>query len=56
MLACLSANQECSASYKDIAILEDVTKDNIDEGKTVDYFKWLVKSLPDPKPQFGRSW
>lgn len=42
-----------SRHYNDIAILEDVVKDNIDEGKSIHYFKWLAKHLPDPKPQFG---
>lgn len=42
-----------SEMHDDIAILEDVFKDNIDEGKSIEYFRWAVKTLPDPKPQFS---
>lgn len=44
----------CSKLYGDIVILEDVVKDNIDEGKSIEYFKWLANNLPDPKPKFGK--
>lgn len=39
--------------YDDIVILEEVVKDNIDEGKSIEYFKWVARNLPDPKPKFG---
>ena len=42
-----------SKLHNDIVILEEVVKDNIDEGKSIEYFKWMTRSLPDPKPQFG---
>jgi len=38
--------------YDDIAILENVSVDNINEGKSVEYIRWLANELPDPKPQF----
>lgn len=41
--------------YHDIVILEEVVKDNIDEGKSIEYFRWLARKLPDPKPKFGKS-
>ena len=43
-----------SLFYDDIVILEDVVKDNIDEGKSAVFFRWVVENLPDPKPQFGK--
>ena len=43
-----------SKLHNDIVILQEVVKDNIDEGKSIEYFKWMTRSLPDPKPQFGK--
>jgi hypothetical protein len=40
--------------FGDIVILDKVVKDNIDDGKSIEYFKWMVEGLPDPKPQFGQ--
>lgn len=44
----------CSKLYDDIVILEDVVKDNIDDGKSIEYFEWVAKKLPGPKPKFGK--
>ena len=41
--------------FGDIVVLDKVTKDNIDDGKSIEYFKWMIDGLPDPKPQFGTA-
>lgn len=42
-----------SKMYDDIVILDDVVKDNIDEGKSIEYFEWVATRFPGPKPKFG---